>query len=176
MKNLILFSGGVESTALLKYSNPEDVLLTIDIEIPGITKSFDKDKIENIAQFYNKKIEYSVVSIPCVSNIPVHQLYTFILVAGFWVARSNDIKEVWYGLNNTDLDDGKKFFYQKFLDCWNILHPSVSFKFPLENLTKKEQWEMIPDEVKPFIATCSLRTNCGKCPKCKEFQKYVLLK
>lgn len=184
MKRLILFSGGVESTALLTIKSTEDVVITIEDTSPGETATFNKQAVLNIAAAMQCDVKFCTVFTPYErprTNDQTHwvyQLWPFLAVASTWCAKDPSITALWYGgeYGGVDLlyDPWKK--YVQLRDGWNLMHPNVPIVFPLEAYTKVEHWDMIPDHVKPLVRTCLLNVhpdkdeNCGTCRKCLELK------
>jgi hypothetical protein len=92
----------------------------------------------------------------------------FVFVSSLWVSRDSSIQEVWCGRNSAEPSQNIKPFIDSMMDLWNIMHPNVLFKHPLDHLSKKEQWDLIPLEIKSYISSCCTANNCGKCFKCRE--------
>lgn len=177
MKRLILFSGGVESTAMLTMADAAvDQVLTVSPTFPAGIRTFNENSVYEITGHYGFKPAFAQISLP-VEPMPynfVHQLHTFFSISHLWCEKDQSITEVWYGLNCTDLKPHNEPVYKKISTAWNFLHPEVKFNFPLSAYSKQEQWDMIDDLVKPLVNTCVTHNNCGMCSKCKEFQELVV--
>ena len=170
MSRLILFSGGVESTALLTQSKPDDLLLTIEPTYPNDRPSFDPVKADQLASYYGLKVHYCKVNIP-IEPKPfrfVHQMRIFVSLANLWVAKSSEITEVWCGRNSKEPSEGITPFINQMMAAWNVLQPRVPFLHPLDHLSKRAQWEMIPADLKPLVSSCMYHRMCGTCRKCME--------
>ena len=173
MNRLILFSGGVESTALLSLATPNDILVTIRDESPnGIPLTYEPEAVRTISEHYGFKVNYCSVKLPYDEGKPkfVYQLWLFHSIVSLWLAKDNSVKEVWYGLNKEEYSKVYKDF-QNIKDSWPILHPSVELKHPLVHLSKEEQWNLIPGDVKPMVRNCLFNFNCRQCKKCLELKK-----
>lgn len=173
-KRLILFSGGVESTAMLTKANCDDILVTV-LEVYGRpVTGLHLSNIEHIAKYYNKQIHYVKANIPINPPMFVHQMWYLHALTTLWVVKDPDISEVWCGRHSTDLQDPNlRSFIDRMMGIWNLTHPNVPFNHPLDHLTKLEQWELIPDKVKLFVSSCSINSQCGICSKCKEFSELI---
>lgn len=170
MSRLILFSGGVESTALLSQAKPEDVLLTILPTFPSDMATFRKKSAEAIARHYGLEVRYVQIEI-LLEPLPytfVHQMRVFVSVANLWVAKDTRITEVWCGRNIKEPGSAIASFIEQMMSAWKILHPQVSFLHPLDHLSKREQWELIPEEIRPLVSSCVFHCMCGTCYKCLE--------
>lgn len=171
MSRLILFSGGVESTALLTMSRPDDVLLTIEPAYPQDVATFRRSSAEQIAARYGLKMNLAQVKVP-LDPQPyrfVHQMRVFVSVANLWVAKDVSITEVWCGRNAKEPGPSLAPFINQMMAAWDVLHPRVPFLHPLDHLGKREQWGMIPAELKPLVSSCIHHTMCGQCKKCMEW-------
>lgn len=168
---MILFSGGVESTALLTQSQPGDVLLSINPTYPSDFVSYRKETTQQIAAHFGHKVQFAGAQIP-IDPIPyrfVHQMRTFISICNMWVAKDARITEVWCGRNSAEPGPSLRPFIEQMMAAWGVLHPSVPFLHPLDHLSKREQWELIPDEVRPLVSSCIHHRMCGTCHKCLEW-------
>lgn len=170
MSRLILFSGGVESTALLTQSRPDDVLLTIEPAYPHDVATFRRASAEKIAARYGLKMNFAGVTVPLEPQPYrfVHQMRVFVSVANLWVAKDSSITEVWCGRNAKEPGASLAPFINQMMDAWDVLHPRVPFLHPLDHLGKREQWELIPQDVRPLVSTCVFHRMCGTCKKCLE--------
>jgi len=170
MSRLILFSGGVESTALLTLAKSDDILLTIEPTFPNDLPSYSAPKIDAIAEYYGLKIRYCKVEIP-IEPKPfrfVHQMRIFVSLANLWVAKDWAITEVWCGRNVKEPNDNLRPLIDQMMNAWNVLQPRVPFQHPLDHLSKRQQWDMIPADVKPLVSSCMYHQMCGTCRKCME--------
>lgn len=171
MSRLILFTGGIESTALLTISKPGDVLLSIEPTYPNDFTTYRKESSEKIAAHFGHAVQHAKASIP-IEPMPyrfVHQMRTFISVCNLWVAKDGRITEVWCGRNSAEPGEKLKPFIDQMMSAWSVLHPNVPFLHPLDHLSKREQWELIPPELKPLLSSCLHHRMCGTCHKCLEW-------
>lgn len=171
MSRLILFSGGVESTALLTLASPEDVLLTIDPAYPHDLKSYRKDTAQQIARYFGLRMQYARATIPIEPSPQrfVHQMRTFISLCNLWVAKDESVIAVWCGRNSAEPGPRLKPFIDQMMAAWDKLHPDVPFLHPLTHLSKREQWNLIPPKVRPLVSSCINHRMCGTCHKCLEW-------
>lgn len=188
MSRLLLFSGGVESTAMMTIKNPEDPVITIQDISPGEEATFNRLAVQNIAAAMNFDVEF------CTFHIPFqrpkrswnYQMWYFLPIAGLRIIKDRRITELWYGGEKagseppftegvTSLDEPNKK-YKRLKAAWDTMFPHVPLVFPLEQYTKQEQWAFIPDHVKPLVRTCVTNIhptedkNCGICRKCQELK------
>lgn len=168
--NLILFSGGVESTALLTKAKKDDIALVILPTFDNDLATYRKGTTEKLAEYFGTQVIYGKVSIT--DNGPmtfVHQMSSFISICNLMAAKNPAIKEIWCGRNSSEPSEHiRKYINQQML-AWSILHPDVAFLHPLDHMTKKEQLRLIPAEIRGLVSSCAYHSYCGKCPKCKEW-------
>lgn len=170
MSRLILFSGGVESTALLSRSLPGDVPLTILPTYPNDLATFRKKSAEEIAKHHGLEVRYARIEMP-LEPLPynfVHQMRSFVSVANLWVAKDRSITEVWCGRNAKEPGPTLAPFIEQMMSAWALLHPTVPFLHPLDHMGKRSQWELIPETIRPLVSSCVLHRMCGMCDKCLE--------
>jgi 7-cyano-7-deazaguanine synthase in queuosine biosynthesis len=172
MSRLILFSGGVESTALLTKASKDDIVMTIRDTSPNDHYTYHPNRIEEIARAFKVKIQYTDLKIPIMKEQFVYQLWTFIPIAMMWCSRFPQITEVWYGLNNREPSPAPivQESFEKCKKIWSIAFPEISLKFPLRHLSKDQQWKMIPKHIQPLISNCLNNNFCGLCRKCVELK------
>jgi hypothetical protein len=175
MSRLIFFSGGVESTALLNQADPmEDVLITI---LPTFPRDMITSKLESaqaIAERFGFTVNYAQIQLP-VEPEPynfVHQVRTFFSVANLWVAKDLKITELWFGRCLEDVSPPSR--PANIIPAWNLLYSNIPWSRPLENVSKWDQWQSIPVDVRSMVSSCVTYNNCGKCYKCQEVQKLII--
>lgn len=178
MPRLILFSGGVESTAMLMHRAPDDVIVTIEDTSPGETATFNRQAVLQIATVLNIDVQFCTAYVPVArpAGVWAYQLWYFLPILALWLVKDPKITELWYGANKVELhtihQSIKKFAQLK--SAWLTMFPGVDIVYPLKSYTKEEQWDMIPAAVKPLVRTCTTNVlptedvNCGKCRKCLE--------
>jgi len=170
---LILFSGGIESTALLTIANPEDVALIVQPSLNGDFATYKDFTAQQIAYRFGVRLAYAKALVPDPGPFHfVHQMTVFISLCNLAVARDPKITEVWCGRNSAEPSFEIKDYIEQNMAAWKILHPTVPFLHPLDHLSKMEQWERIPLDVQPLVSSCIYHNNCGKCNKCEE-KKWV---
>jgi 7-cyano-7-deazaguanine synthase in queuosine biosynthesis len=171
LSRLILFSGGVESTALLTKASKDDIVMTIRDTSPDDYYTYHPNRIEEVARAMKVQIQYTDLKIPIHKKQFVYQLWTFIPVAIMWVSRFPEINEIWYGLNNMEPSVSAKDDFEKCIKIWKIAFPQINLRFPLRRFSKEQQWSMIPKHIRPLITTCLNNNFCGTCRKCIELKK-----
>lgn len=172
MSRIILFSGGVESTAMLTLANKDDIVMTIRDTSPNHYYTYHPIAIEKIASAMNHEIQYTDIKIPTEKTKKfLYQLWTFVPIAIIWASRFPEIKEVWYGLNSSEPSTNAKEDFQKCVNTWRTAFPKIMLRFPLKYLSKEQQWNMIPKRVQPLISNCLYNNFCGVCRKCVELKQ-----
>lgn len=167
---LILFSGGVESTALLDNATKEDIILCISSIFPKSLTTYNKDNVEKICNHYGLTPTYATININYVPSIFTftHQMTEFITICNLMCHKNTDITEIWCGRNSSEPNNNIKDYINKQMILWNMLQENVEFKHPLDYLSKQEQYELIPKEIRKYVSSCIHHSNCGQCNKCKE--------
>lgn len=171
-RNLILFSGGVESTAMLSISTPHDIILTIDWSNDNtLIPVYKYSAVTYITKYYNRKLIIYKYPLPEYSSANftfLHQMRIFISVCNIWAAQDATIGSIWCGRNSAEPSHDIKEFIEQMMKAWNILHPNVSFDHPLDHLSKFEQYQLIDPKVRPFVSSCITHNKCKNCFKCME--------
>lgn len=173
-RRLILFSGGVESTALLSLKQPNDVVFVVDELSSNYGPSFNRAAVQWISAHYPVAVEYATIDIGFRAfDMPfLYSFWGIMAAVGLRCARDMSIKEVWYGMHNGEPYSRMRPQFDRIVDGFKVTHPDVEFKSPLYHLTKEQQWkDHIPDRIKPYVRNCVYTEACGKCLKCKELQK-----
>lgn len=173
-KRIIFFSGGVESTYLLTHANYNDIIVIAETAIfPGwaYSHSFHPTNTEKIVKAFG----YEPVYFSCGINLPaakfLQQTNIFLAAANFIRINDPSVSEVWTGLHPGDRLSRER---ATAIEAWNILHPGVPWIGPFHHMSKLEQWEGIPNDIKPLVSTCIYNKKCGLCKKCQEFQHLIL--
>ena len=175
---LILFSGGVESTAILSsMANDTDFVITFTkenwalknswVNVEAVKRIIAKLKIKN-------HLFYDIPPPPSLDlyneKIPRHQVDVIFPFVLYFLRVNPQISEVYYGNNSEDIpkqiEKGHGNMYDEWFDIFSIgweLTPGSTAKdykrrinvlHPLGKLTKKDHWMLIPDEVKPDVYSC----------------------
>jgi hypothetical protein len=152
----------------------EDVLITI---LPTFPRDMITSKLESaqaIAEQFGFTVNYAQIQLP-VEPEPynfVHQVRTFFSVANLWVAKDLRITELWFGRCLEDVSPPSR--PANIIPAWNLLYSNIPWSRPLENVSKWDQWQSIPVDVRSMVSSCVTYNNCGKCYKCQEVQKLII--
>lgn len=172
MSRLILFSGGVESTAMLTLANEKDIVTTIRDTSKDIYRTYNEKSVEEITKKLEITLHYTDLALPLKHRKYFHyQLLTFIHVAGLWVSRFPEIKEVWYGLSSVGPAEVAKKDFDYCVDFWKRSHPNIELVFPLQHMGKKDIWKLIPKDVQKLVINCNQKIQCNRCHKCSELRQ-----
>lgn len=199
-KVLVAFSAGVESTALLHHmvqthgaSNVKALHVT-SRENPdrpiGIDKLYRAEKFYTAAIAQHYGVSLTVVERDLIENatsIPRFGPHLWSQEALAMCLIERDYTEFASGLHAGEQPAGHALLIQEyFLKIMEHEQLTVQRTRPLSHLTKKQQWDMIPAEVKPLVWYCanyntrntsggvtSGFVRCGLCAKCLEFDTLV---
>jgi hypothetical protein len=200
---IVMFSGGVESTALLNWTveqgfkpiavhsvwdNPKSTANTLHENVVKICVELDVELIIHEHPKYNH---------PDVTQDYFNAVRHWILALMSAMTQFPHIKEYYWGVNSGTLNygDSKKSDFPWLQRAWEF---NIVFEFyarlmrvdhhhvqtddhgmrlypPLGGMTKKEQWDSIPAGVKSYVNSCQDGgdTRCGTCYKCLEFSQLI---
>jgi len=186
---VILFSGGVESTALVQYALDSGFFpYCVSYKLSQNQVSHQNKMIE-ICNRYNVPLQIMDLRM-CAPNQfgYTRKTHPWWAIAGSIAAISMpNLAYVWVGANsglrevNDDGGDALPM-YGEAISTINqsskMVKGNVITTMPLSRLTKLEQWEMIPDKIKPLVVTCEMMSkaeemnqeSCGTCKKCVELK------
>lgn len=190
---IVAWSGGVESTALvhqlvLEKRNP--LIIHLEIYNNNIqANTFETYAVECMSDRLDLRVEYIehrsvIVDMKRSQDFwkqkkygggyPVLPLWTSM---AFMTQIINPwCKDIYIGKNSSDGNADTWEVAQNYCKQQGKLFGFESeMSAPLEHLSKKEQWLMIPKELRPHIRTCTSKNSkaCGKCSKCKEKEKLI---
>jgi 7-cyano-7-deazaguanine synthase in queuosine biosynthesis len=173
MSRIILFSGGVESTALLANARGGDFALTVFDHTPGGDTTARLTWCEEIAAKLEVPLKTASVSVSRARNYAseghIHQLWWLLSAVNLWIAHDRRVTSVLYGLESTPLNDMSADVLSRVRPALRTLH-GVDIEAPFRHLSKEEQWGMIPAEVRPLVRNCTFSSDCGRCAKCKQLK------
>lgn len=169
-KRLIFFSGGVESTALLTFASKEDIIAIVPPISTRFMASVKQEKALKILAYFGLRPSYPKFEIPieasAIGSIPMIWICGCISI--MWCRCDTDITDVWVGTNSGDVGLHNQDYHNKFLDVFPQLLESAKISAPLFHLSKRQQWDMIPTHVRPYVHSCFQQHPCGVCRKCLE--------
>jgi 7-cyano-7-deazaguanine synthase in queuosine biosynthesis len=182
----LAFSGGVESTALmswLKSKGEKFVAFNLSISLPK--PPYGPIEIWLATQRINAKKIAEKMDVPLIeldmqmTNLntvrpeqPNYTGYSFQRwyigwYLGLLTVYNPGIENLYYGLNNEDTSAIDPVMRAKLESVITIMAGKNKLKSPLDHLSKKEQWDLIPPDVQPLVLTCYNKV-CGICFKCLE--------
>lgn len=178
---VLAFSGGVESTALmthLKRSGEKFVAFNLAISLPKppygpIEVWMAKQRVtaRQIAAGMGVPLMEIDIQMTNLNTIrreqPAYERGTLQRWYIRWYlallsAYNPEVKNLYYGFNKDD--HGASADVEAML---GLMVGDSKFLSPLATLSKREQWDMISEEVQPLVLTCHNKV-CGTCFKCKE--------
>ena len=171
--NLVLFSGGVESTALLSRVSSNDLIITVKQPYVNNLETYSEHGTK-ILKYYALERQFVSISIPS-NPLFVHQLKYFIPIASL-IWQTVPFKEIWIGRNVEDKTQEVLELVDTLQAGLNMFAPGVVINHPLDYLTKQEQWDIIPKQLKPLVVSCVYKNECNRCFKCKEKNSLILQK
>ena len=182
---VVAFSGGVESTALMAWakakgekvvafnfaislSEPpygpiEEWLATQRVNAREIAAAMDVPLMEidllmtNMGTIRNERPEYKYS----------FQRWYIAFFLGMMTVYNPHIQNLYYGLNNEDTTAVSPEMRAAMEGFMAMMVGDNRLRTPLSHMTKAQQWEIIPDNVKPLVLTCFNKV-CGTCFKCQE--------
>lgn len=190
----VMYSGGVESTACLIHAFNEGyqpVAVHTVYSNPSLAEDPFAEKIANELNVPYHRLVHS-------DQLFKHYSSQKIWDAGIWTLDACKIaflvpnsRRIWFGRNcgvkSIDDSDGdgyqdsdgpdRQYRLVQAVDTFAGMHHSpVRLYSPLAKKTKRQQWDMIPDNIKQLVVTCYQMVDnkpCGTCTKCKEFKLMV---
>ena len=190
---IVAWSGGVESTCLvyqllLEKRNPLIIHLQIHSHDIAVNM-FETYAVERMADVLNVDVEYIDVRSPIPDRdrtaefwkpraygggYPVLPMWTSMAfltqITNPWCTdiyigknRSDGNADTWEVAQKYCAEQGKLFGFESRMSA------------PLENLSKREQWAMIPKDLQKLVRWCTSSKSlpCGTCSKCKEKERFI---
>lgn len=166
MSRVILFSGGVESAALLPLATKGDTLLMVEPFHGPDVVFFVREKALRLAAHYGLPVEIASFKLP--AGIRPTQMWALSRMASLWVSTFKDVTEVWWGRNRDDIRPEMAAEFGRIEASWNVAHPNVGLHSPVSHMSKAECWDAIPQAVRHLVHSCIHVEPCGECGKCQE--------
>lgn len=188
--NIFLFSGGVESTAMLPLVKKKDLVVTIRDDTFRYYKNSYSKNLQEILDYYGLvgfTIDYTMKAL-VQSKAPdapyARQMSSMIPAIMALIDRLESteriiVRDIYHGKNLNEWHDASvcEFHenphpqYLRWEAIFNAFYPYKKIISPFVHKTKKEQYESIPEAIRQYVTTCGVK--CGVCKKCLEFKKWV---
>lgn len=174
MGRLILFSGGVESTALLTIANRHnDMALFVNDTSHHLDRTADMNAAANVL----RAMAFPMLSVDlCVwgGNLRrrpfVQQMWSFMAACSLVLAKHDAFNEIWYGMHRGEPNEVCRHQHYAAVHGFEKAH-GVHVTSPLIRETKEQQWERIPAHVRPLVRNCFTADACGTCKKCAQLKQ-----
>ena len=185
---IVAFSGGVESNALLHHVVQQGMKpLAIHVDVVShwqwqteavdiISSKLDVDT--RYIEFHNEHpLSNRLKMLGHYFDLGINPPFFFTWCNIMQIVNINNphIHKIYYGFNNgidkhTDWVDDHFRSIERVLGALNI---PTKISAPLGHMTKREQWNTIPDDLKSHVHSCShpTRKKCGVCIKCIEMKE-----
>ncbi|SVC73075.1 uncharacterized protein METZ01_LOCUS325929 [marine metagenome] len=194
----VLFSGGIESVALLhwlvEHENYDPIAVHSVFEHPVCSSRKLNANIEQITDHYkvplliHKQSAYQFDFGETTEYF--HSAKHWILAACSVATRYPNVKNYFYGANSGIWRYGEEpsdfhyhdrtwEFYLIFEHYATMMHGrdhGQKIYPPLSGLTKRAQWDSLPENIQELTQSCGKpmafdgKSPCGKCSKCLEYQ------
>lgn len=181
-KILIMFSGGVESTALFQHALNLEHDVTLAHVIHNNKSYKELGACKGIVS-YTPSVKLHAIEIRKdtfdVNHINEHRDVSIWLGAAIAIVGRGDFDEVWYGTHSLDNTTKIPDMETSWNSMMGILELDTKLVSPLTLKSKVDQYRMLPSGVKDCIISCAVipkgawNQPCGKCDKCMEFKQYV---
>jgi len=187
---IVAFSGGVESTALLHHvvkRGQTPLVIHVDVvshwhhqveAVDIISSKLDVDT--RYIEFHNEhplSDKQKMLSHYWDLGINPPFFFTWSNIMQIVNINNPHIHNIYYGFNtgidkHTDWVDDHFRSIERVLGALNI---PTQFSAPLGHMTKREQWDTIPRDLKHHVHSCSHRSKkqCGVCIKCLELNEII---
>lgn len=182
---LVMFSGGLDSTGMLWKLIHSDAPLhihhmnLINREKRALAESKSVSKIlDCVSKIKEFGYSESTHKYPSFENRIMWDSDIVAFVAGSICLSMPFIKHIAIGMTSTDLNNqtlsNRIVRSQKILDAFT----TATKIYPVKDMTKKEIWESLPDEIKELTWSCrtprykdGIPLRCNRCNTCKELEK-----
>lgn len=188
-KVMLMYSGGVESTAAACYAIEQGFHLSL---VHVIHNTNSKKELSACQMIAWKHISKHIKVYPVWFNkntydntfMNAHNDKAIWLGAAIAIAPRGDFDEVWHGMCNEDKTKGGNQLMLDMEKGWDEIAKITGIKTklkpsPLHHMTKLEQYMSLTPKCRDSIIYCAqfpkgpMNSSCGKCGKCREFKKYV---
>jgi 7-cyano-7-deazaguanine synthase in queuosine biosynthesis len=192
MNELILLSGGVESTGVLYHrlvDTPNNLYVlhvrrNTNVSGPALTIAARKIVIwlaKKVRMFeYFEFTPMELAGKPCANSMVSSAAFA----AGEIIVRNPEIQVVVHGTNGDPLDQTEEsIFMNKYREnlcaaVCNGFAPAPKWIYPHINMSKVDIWKKLPEELRSLTWSCTAAkrvgenfVQCGECPKCLEIKR-----
>jgi len=185
----IMLSGGVESTACIQHALDEDYYPMCFFVSLWPNTYPHMPHLKSICSLYGVDmwdLRLTGREFDRDAEISPYTSHWWAVYGAMIAVAYPKLKSVWAGANSgirkpNDIKDDPDpvALYGKSLalieSASTMVGGSARAYMPLWRLTKREQWYMIPEDIRPHIVTCEHQQEfgqapCGKCSKCVEIR------
>ena len=175
MKVLIMYSGGVESTALIQHATKWGH----NIDLLHVTHNRSStNEMASAKLMGNRLFELQLIKPEIDKHLTdKHKDVVMWMSGAMMVAAKGDYQEVWHGKHS--MDPGLPSI-PLMTTSWNammkILELKTKLLAPLHEYSKRAQYDMLTSYQKSCIVSCrggNYDAPCNKCVKCQEFKQLV---
>lgn len=175
-KILLMFSGGLDSTGVFwKLINQQEEIHVHHLYLSNKENRAEAESIavKSIVQYMKKIRNFSYTEsyheYPSYNGNFMWDSDIYNFVAGTICVAAKTIKEV--AIGRTKSDAGFEQRAQRGTKILSILSPSVKKIYPVEEMTKKEIYDMLPEDLRQLTWSCRTpiykENNMEMCKKCK---------
>lgn len=179
-KILIMFSGGLDSTGVFwNLINQKEEIHVHHLYLSNRENRAEAESVavKNIIDYMKKIREFSYTEsfheYPSYNGNFMWDSDIYNFVAGTICIAAKSIKEVAIGRTKSDI--GFEQRAERGTKILNILAPNIKKIYPVEEMTKKEIYEMLPEDLRKLTWSCRtpIYTSndikmCKKCKTCLE--------
>jgi len=182
MSRLLMFSGGVESTALLTTLDPNnDYALTVTHECNEPTMAFPTADLNLVKKILAHYKFHRFIHVHLKHNYMTgmyegeyQRVWLFpaaIMIAG----KLPEVKELVFGYHADEVFNSE--VYDRWCAAFSLMYPDKKVNDYLRHKTKSEHWDMIDDAVKPYVVSCYVEAagyphDPSTCHSCEERNTY----
>lgn len=181
-KVLIMFSGGLDSTAVLwRYVNGGEEIHVHHLYLvnkENRAKAEDravKDIVASMKKIREFGFSESYHEYPCYGGSFLWDSDIFSFMAGGICLSMGSIREVAIGMTASDMGAGISTRIERANKIFDAFGTKAKKVYPLAEMTKRQVWDELPKDIRDMTWSCrSPRYNgdnvlsCGACRTCKE--------
>lgn len=181
---LIMFSGGLDSTGVFwKYINGNECFHVHHLYLVNKeNRAKAENKAVNDIVRYMKKIRdfdfsESYHEYPCYNNNFIWDSDIFSFMAGSICLSLKTIKEVAIGMTASDKTGALSQRVSRANKIFEAFGTEAKKVYPLESLTKKQIYEMVPEDLRNLSWSCRTpiydqdnMLRCRRCKTCRELE------